>query len=171
MKGKLNEDGLEENKFPAPDGRMVLIENKESILKCIDDNILDKEVALMFITQLEKDAQHHIENGDFTGIPYIGKIKMRAGSKAYMDNKSTLDAAKETMSPNEFNAFKAEMMHEAVVRENQIKVFKYQTSRMANKNGKSYWHTVETLGKYKANIRYYFATKLHYSEPCNETDL
>lgn len=170
MNRKLNEDGLEEKKFPSADGRMLLIENKESVLKTIDDNILDKEVALAIITQLEKDVQKHLEAGEDALVPYIGKIKRKVGSKVYDENRDVINAAKEVMSPEDFNVFKEEMMHDAVVRENQIKVFKYQTSRMANKNGKSYWHTVETLGRERANIRFYFASKLHYSKPWTETD-
>lgn len=167
---KLNDDGLEERKYPTKDGFELLLENKESVLKTIDDNILDKEVALLLITQLERDAQRHLEEGENVLIPYIGTIKRKTGSIVYQENKEVIAAAKETMTQDEFDTFKAEMMHDAVVRQNFNKVFKYQVSRMANKNGKAYWKTVRELGTPKANLRFYFVTKLHYSEPWTETD-
>ena len=49
MKYKINDEGLEEGKFPSSTGKPVLIENKASILKTIDDNIIDKDVAMMIL--------------------------------------------------------------------------------------------------------------------------
>ncbi len=66
MKYKINDEGLEEGKFPSSTGKQVLIENKESILKTIDDNIIDKDVAMMILVQLEKDAQRHLEADEVT---------------------------------------------------------------------------------------------------------
>lgn len=170
MKYKINDEGLEEGKFPSSTGKQVLIENKASILKTIDDNIIDKDVAMMILVQLEKDAQRHLEADEVTAIPYLGKIKRRAGSKAYAENKETLDAAKEIMTPENFENFRAAMMREAVIRDNKAKVYNYQVARMANKNGKTYWKCVERRGKYYANIRFYCLGCLNYSEPCNEID-
>lgn len=87
----------------------------------------------MILVQLEKDAQRHLESDEVTAIPYLGKIKRKAGSKAYAENKETLDAAKEVMSPENYENFKAAMMREAVIRENEAKVYNYQVARMANK--------------------------------------
>ena len=119
MKYKINDEGLEEGKFPSSTGKQVLIENKASILKTIDDNIIDKDVAMMILVQLEKDAQRHLEADEVTAIPYLGKIKRKAGSKAYAENKETLDAAKEIMTPENFENFRAAMMREAVIRDNE----------------------------------------------------
>ncbi|TLN27922.1 hypothetical protein FED16_19210, partial [Acinetobacter baumannii] len=107
MKYKINDEGLEEGKFPSSTGKQVLIENKASILKTIDDNIIDKDVAMMILVQLEKDAQRQLEADEVTAIPYLGKIKRKAGSKAYAENKETLDAAKEIMTPENFENFRA----------------------------------------------------------------
>ena len=40
MKYKINDEGLEEGKFPSSTGKQVLIENKASILKTIDDKFI-----------------------------------------------------------------------------------------------------------------------------------
>ena len=74
------------------------------------------------------------------------------------------------MSSEDFNVFTANLMYEEGIRKNNNKVFQYQVSRMANKNGKSYYHTAILYGKDRANIRFYCANKLHYSEPWTETD-
>ena len=57
MKYKINDEGLEEGKFPSSTGKQVLIENKASILKTIDDNIIDKDVAMMILVQLKNEAK------------------------------------------------------------------------------------------------------------------
>lgn len=170
MNRKLNDEGLEEGKFPSSTGRPILIENKASILKTIDDNVIDKEIAMMLLVQLEKDAQRHLESDEVTAIPYLGRIKRKAGSKAYAKNKETLEAAKETMSPERYENFKAAMMRDAVIRDNKAKVYNYQVARMGSKNGKTYWKCVERHGKFYANIRFYCLGCLNYSKPCEEID-
>jgi len=170
MARKLNEDGLEERVFPGKGGYPILIENKESILKTIDDNIIDKEIALMILEQLETDAKIHLENDEDCIIPCLAKIKRKLGSRIYEKNKEVIEAAKETMSSEDFNVFTANLMYEEGIRKNNNKVFQYQVSRMANKNGKSYYHTAILHGKDRTNIRFYCANKLHYSEPWTETD-
>lgn len=42
---------------------------------------------MMILVQLEKDAQRHLEADEVTAIPYLGKIKRKAGSKAYAEIK------------------------------------------------------------------------------------
>lgn len=68
-------DELEVRKFPAMGGYDVTIVNKDDILKTIDDNIIDKEIAYEIITSLELSCQKYVSAGDTAGIPYIGKLK------------------------------------------------------------------------------------------------
>ena len=49
---------------------------KQDILDCIDNNILDKEIALTLIEQLEIDAANFLKEGRWTGIHFIGNIRI-----------------------------------------------------------------------------------------------
>ena len=62
-------------KFPGG-GYDVTVFKKQDVLDCIDKNILDKDVALAFIEQLEVDAANFLKEGRWTGIPFIGNIRI-----------------------------------------------------------------------------------------------
>ena len=62
-------------KFPSG-GYEVTVFKKQDILDCIDNNILDKEIALTLIEQLEIDAANFLKEGRWTGIPFIGNIRV-----------------------------------------------------------------------------------------------
>lgn len=56
-------------KFPR--GYDVTIVRKEDVLEAIDDNIIDKEIALDLIKQLELDASNFIKEGRWTSLPLL----------------------------------------------------------------------------------------------------
>lgn len=62
-------------RFPN-DGYDVTIVKKQDILDCIDENIIDKEVALSIVEHCEKTAAEFISSGRWTGIPFIGNIRI-----------------------------------------------------------------------------------------------
>lgn len=66
-------------KFPR--GYDVTIVRKEDVLEAIDDNIIDKEVALDLIKQLELDASNFIKEGRWTSLPFIGTIRYNENKK------------------------------------------------------------------------------------------
>ena len=67
-------------KFPR--GYDVTIVRKEDVLEAIDDNIIDKEIALDLIKQLELDASNFIKEGRWTSLPFIGTIRYNENKKA-----------------------------------------------------------------------------------------
>ena len=92
--------------FPYSDYEVVVVE-KQDILKTIDENILDKDVALELITSLEVKAESFIEQKRWTGIPYLGNIRIPKGnSKEVQDTyKDIRHFAYKTMDKKSYIAF------------------------------------------------------------------
>ena len=95
IKIMIKPDGTEIRKFP--NGYDVRVVRKQDILDCIDENIIDKEIALELITQCEIDACQYINEGKWTGLPYIGSVRLNDGGKILRENKELLNEAKEKL--------------------------------------------------------------------------
>ena len=91
-----NEEGEEYRRYPK--GNEVRVVRKADILKCIDENIIDKEIALEIVTQCEIDAANYLTNGKWTGIPYMGNIISNISGLVIRQNADLLDAAKEELT-------------------------------------------------------------------------
>ena len=89
IKIMIKPDGTEIRKFP--NGYDVRVVRKQDILDCIDENIIDKEIALELITQCEIDACQYINEGKWTGLPYIGSVRLNDGGKILRENKELLN--------------------------------------------------------------------------------
>ena len=63
--------------FKFPNGGFdVKICRRKDIIDCIDENIIDKDVALAVIDKCEFDAANFLQQGRWTGIPFIGNIRI-----------------------------------------------------------------------------------------------
>lgn len=161
-------DKLEVRKFPAMGAYNVTIVNKNDILKTIDDNIIDKEIAYEVITSLELSCQKYVSAGDSAGIPYIGTIKERIGASIARNNKETLADAKEALDKEHYIAFKNALFSDETKRYNYNKVYKLEIARVASHNRRQYWNYVDTIGEVKADIMFHGIAHLRYSPPCEE---
>lgn len=92
--------------FPYSDIEVVVVE-KQDILKTINDNIIDKEIALELIGGLEVKAESLIKEGKWTGIPYFGNIRIPKGlSEEVQDSyKDARQFAYATMNKASYIAF------------------------------------------------------------------
>lgn len=161
-------DELEVRKFPAMGGYYVTIVNKNDILKTIDDNIIDKEIAYEIITSLELSCQKYVSAGDTAGIPYIGKIKERLTAAIARENKEALDDAKEVLDKEHYIAFKYALFADESKRYKYNKVYKLEIARVVSHNRRQYWNYVDTIGEVKADIMFHGIAHLRYSPPCEE---
>lgn len=161
-------DELEVRKFPAMGGYNVTIVNKNDVLKTIDDNIIDKEIAYEIITSLELSCQKYVSAGDTAGIPYIGKIKERLTAAIARENKETLDDAIEVLDREHYIAFKRALFADESRRYKYNKVYKLEIARVVNHNRRQYWNYVDTIGEVKADIMFHGIAHLRYSPPCEE---
>ena len=62
--------------YKFPGGNDVKVIRKEDIINTINCNIVDKEVALAIVKQCEVDAANFLRKGRWTGIPFMGSIKV-----------------------------------------------------------------------------------------------
>lgn len=97
-------------KFPYSDIDVVVVE-KEDILKTIDDNIIDKEIALELISNLEVKAEAFIKDKKWTAIPYLGNIRMPKGlsDEVQESYKDAREYAYATMNKKSYIAFVREI--------------------------------------------------------------
>lgn len=161
-------DELEVRKFPAMGGYYVTIVNKNDILKTIDDNIIDKELAYEIITSLELSCQKYVSAGDTAGIPYIGRIKERLAAAIARKHSETLNDAKEVLDKEHYIAFKYALLADESNRYKYNKVYKIEIARVVSRNRKQYWNYVDTIGEVKADIMFHGIAHLRYSPPCEE---
>ena len=161
-------DELEVRKFPARHGYDVTIVNKNDILKTIDDNIIDKEIAYEIITSLELTCQKYVSAGDSAGIPYIGTIKERLGAAIARKNTKALNDAKEALDKEHYIAFKNALFVDETIRYKYNKVYKLEIARVVSHNRRQYWNYVDTIGEVKADIMFHGIAHLRYSPPCEE---
>ena len=161
-------DELEVRKFPAMGGYDVTIVNKDDILKTIDDNIIDKEIAYEIITSLELSCQKYVSAGDTAGIPYIGKIKERLTAAIARENKEALNDAREALDKEHYIAFKHALFVDETKRYKYNKVYKLEIARVVSHNRRQYWNYVDTIGEVKADIMFHGIAHLRYSPPCEE---
>lgn len=121
--------------FKFPRGEDVAIYRKEDILRCIDDNIIDKETAYAVVKQCEIDAATFLRNGRWTGIPFIGNIrvpKLRALEDSQEIRQLKEEANKE-LSGAEYVLFKRNLRASLSNKIKNERYHKYMLSQMITK--------------------------------------
>lgn len=135
-------------------GYDVKVVRKEDILKCIDSNILDKDIMIAFINQLEVDATNFLAQGRWTSLPYIGTLR-KSQYKEALNSKEIRElneAAAENLDRNKYILFKKDLrddINRAIKRE---RIYKYTLSRVVTKNKNFYKYLLETKGELCARV-------------------
>lgn len=143
-------------KFPGG-GYDVTVFKKQDVLDCIDKNILDKDVALAFIEQLEVDAANFLKEGRWTGIPFIGNIripKLRQLEES-PEQQALIAEAKENLDANKYILFRTQLGKENSKHIKQERYYRYITSIAISHNRKLYKKLCEKKGEYFARIYLY----------------
>lgn len=142
------------DKLKFPDGYDITVCRKKDILNCIDDNIIDKEVAFELITQLEKDAAELIKKGKWVGIPYIGNIRENQVMKLEHseEQQELIKEAKEELTQEDYLLFRRSLRSSNYARVKHERYFNYITSMMANKNKQIYKDLCKHKGETYAKI-------------------
>lgn len=145
-------------KFPNG-GYEVTVRKKEDILKTIDDNIVDKDVAMAVINQLEVDAANFIQEGRWTGIPFIGNIRIPKARQIIEsdETQALIKEAKETLDAHKYILFRTQLGKETSKKVKQERYYKYITSIAVSHNRKLYERLCRERGEYYARI-YMFAS-------------
>lgn len=141
-------------KFPR--GYDVTIVRKEDVLEAIDDNIIDKEIALDLIKQLELDASNFIKEGRWTSLPFIGTIRYNENKKAIIDNIDVVRQAEKTMSKQEYVMFRKKLVTDNLIENKYLRHYNYLVSMSITDNRKLYNYYVENYGESYARLMMYF---------------
>ena len=143
-------------KFPGG-GYDVTVFKKQDVLDCIDKNILDKEIALAFIEQLEIDAANFLKAGRWTGITFIGNIRIpkRLQLEETPEQQALIKEAKETLDSNKYILFRTQLGKENSKHVKQERYYRYITSIAISHNRKLYKKLCEEKGEYYARIYMY----------------
>ena len=145
-------------KFPGG-GYDVTVFKKQDVLDCIDKNILDKDVALAFIEQLEVDAANFLKEGRWTGIPFIGNIripKLRQLEES-PEQQALIAEAKKNLDADKYILFRTQLGKENSKHIKQERYYRYITSIAVGKNRHLYKKLCDTKGEVYARL-YLYAT-------------
>lgn len=135
-------------------GYEIKVLHKQDVLDCIDNNIIDKEIALEVIKNCEIDATNFLKEGRWAGIPFIGNIRIpKLTQKLISDEvQSALSNAKETMDTHSYLLFKKAIEHEAGQEVDRERRYKYLVSKFVGKNPKYFKYLSKKYGAKGARI-------------------
>ncbi len=146
----------EQFKIPN-DGCEVTVLRKQDILDCINDNIIDKEIALAIIEQCEIDAATCLSQGRWTGLPYIANVRVPAHIQEFHKkvNEELASIAKEELEGKQYVMFRKELAAESAKHAKQERLYRYLVSIAVTANKKLYRKLCDDKGEYYARIFLY----------------
>uniref|UniRef100_A0AAU8MI32 DNA binding protein HU beta n=1 Tax=Geladintestivirus 1 TaxID=3233133 RepID=A0AAU8MI32_9CAUD len=120
-------------------GYEITVVSKEDILETMEANIKDKEVMFEILKRLEIDATKFLNEGRWTGIPYLGSIKFKEGRlDNYRNHKEILEDAVKTMTRREYYMFRTELAKDTDAKIRANRYINWITSMSVKKNKKLY---------------------------------
>lgn len=134
-------------KFPG-NGYEVKVVRKQDVIDCIEDNILDKELALEIVKRCEIDAVNFIKQGRWTGIPFIGNIRIPKTTTLLNSEQQQelLTGAKENYNKEQYVMFRRQLCADNEKRVRQERLFNYTVSMLANRYPRLYKKLVNEKG-------------------------
>lgn len=154
-------------KFPNG-GFDIVVLKKQDVLDSIDDNIIDKEIAFAIIEQCELQAAEYISQGRWTGLPYIGNVRVPKFKQFEQDavQQALIQEAKDNLSTEDYIMFRKKLTVDNMVRAKNQRYFNYIVSCAVGKNRDLYKFLVKTKGESYAKI-FLFASA-HITSTDNE---
>lgn len=135
-------------------GYDVKVVRKEDILKCIDSNILDKDIMLAFINQFEIDASNFLSQGRWTSLPYVGTLRRNQYKEALNSEevRELDEAARENLDKNKYILFRKNLRDDIARGLKRERIYKYTLSQVVKKNKKFYDYLEKTKGELVARV-------------------
>ena len=154
------------DKFKFPNGGFeVEVCRKQDIIDSIDDPTVDKDILFAIITQCEADANDFLNEGRWTGIPYLGNMRVPKHRQKFceINGSEIIDAAKETLDERRYSVFKREfnLNLEADVR--QERLYRYMTSCYVTKHKRTYNRFLKDIRANNTSNKDAFARFMCYS--------
>lgn len=134
-------------KFPNG-GYEVKVLRKEDVLATIDENIIDKDIALAIVKKCEIDAGNFLREGRWTGIPFIGNIRIPKTIQKYMteESQAILAEAKENLDEDKYILFRKNYTNNIGKQVKIERYYRYVVSRFVGKNQKFFKRLSERNG-------------------------
>lgn len=144
----------EVRKFP-PEGYEVTVLRKADVLKCIDENIIDKEIALEIVRRCEIDATNFLKEGRWAGIPFLGNLRIPKIVQTFLDEdtQKLMAEAKENLDADKYLLFRRQFAKDAVKREDRERFYKYELSKFIGKNIKFFRRLAAKHGDKLARVK------------------
>lgn len=124
--------------FRFPNGYDVRVLRKKDVLNSIDDNIIDKDIALEIVKCCEIDATNFLKEGRWAGIPFVGNIRIPKHVQTLIsdETKALFADAKENLDENTYLLFRKSYAKEIKKKESNERFYKYTVSMFVGKNQK-----------------------------------
>jgi hypothetical protein len=141
----------------SKDGYDVEVVRKEDVLACIDNNILDKEIALELISQLEIDAGEALAQGKWVGFPKLGSFRLSPNQTYSLNDaqKKLLSDARAALPKDKYIMFRRQFEIENIEKRKINRVFNYILTISINRNKELYKKLCAEKGERWADIYMY----------------
>lgn len=151
-------------KFPNG-GYDITVCRKQDIIDALDANVIDKEVVLAIITQCEVDATNFLKEGRWTGIPYLGNMRIPKSRQKFKEikGKEILEAAKEELDRNRYILFRKQLNSDIAADVKRERFYRYMTSTFVTKHRRVYDHFLEHKNIEHFNCKEAYARFMCYS--------
>ena len=148
--------------FKFPGGKDVRVFRKEDIVETINCNIVDKEVALALVRQCETDAANFLRRGRWTGIPFMGSIKVPDVVKMANspEQRQLIKDAAETVSKEQFVIFRRELAYNNEKRAKATRYYNNVLSIAVSKNRNLFKKMCKEKGVGYARIHFFLSASI-----------
>ena len=148
-----------------PNGYDVVVCRRDDIMECIDENIIDKELVLEVINNCELNASKFISEGRWTGIPFLGNIKVPDTQKILLqeDTKEIIDYAKESLSKEKYILFRQELHNDIRETTKEKRFANWKLSLFLSKN-KSFYKLMQLRYKSESIAKFVCYTCIELNE-------
>lgn len=149
------------HKFPNSEYE-VIVYKRQDIIDCIEKNFTDKDVVLACIEKCEKDAALFLQEGKWTGIPFIGNIRIpkSVAMEKSKEQKELIDDAKNVLSKDKYMLFRRELRQDNYINSKKDTYYKYVLSKIITKNRKLYNKICNIKGEFYAKTFLYTCMEL-----------
>lgn len=135
--------------FNFPNGYPVRICRKDDIINVINDNIIDKDIALELVKDCEQAAIEFLNQGCWASIPFIGNIRTpEVMVKAKQEEiKELIADAKDELDKDKYLLFRKNVYTDLAKQVKQDRYRNYMTSKFVKANIKFYKHLCSDFGE------------------------
>ena len=118
----------------------VEVYDKTDIISEINQSDIDKDLLVEIIDDLEEDIINFIKDGRWTGIPYLGNIRIPEGIvlNNTPEQKELISDAYNTMTRKEYGMFRYKLAVDNDIRIKSKRLFNYKASMNIRKFPKLY---------------------------------